>query len=220
MKKFLSVLLSAGLVFSISNAIAAEPQNLSHIKKSLIQYHDSGAYDKDISIAMNRALQYLKQRVEENKSGKKKLAVVLDIDETSLSNYNDMHAMDFGGSVEQIQLAEDKGTDPVIEPTLKLYQYAKANNVAVFFLTARHESEREITSQNLKAGGYDNWDGLILRDGEFTKGSSSIYKTAMRKKIVSDGFDIALNIGDQQSDLEGGYADKTIKLPNPYYFTP
>lgn len=219
MKKFLSALLSTALVFTFTNAIAAEPTNLSDIKKSLIQYHDSGAYEKDINIAMSRALQYLKQRVEENKSGKKKLAVVLDIDETSLSNYNDMRAMDFGGSVEQIQLAEDKGTNPAIESTLKFYQYAKANNVAVFFITARHESEREITAQNLKAAGYDAWDGLVLRDGEFTKGASSVYKTEMRKKIIKEGYDIALNIGDQKSDLDGGYADKTIKLPNPYYFT-
>lgn len=220
MKKFLSALLVSTLVFSISNAMAVEPQNIAVIKQALIKYHDSGAYDKDINTAMNRAMQYLKQRVAENKSANKKLAVVLDIDETSLSNYGDMRQMDFGGTLEQIQLSEDKGTDPVIEPTLKLYQYAKANNVAVFFITGRHESEREATAQNLKAAGYDNWDGFILRDGEFTKSPAGVYKTAMRKKLTSEGYDIVLNIGDQLSDLDGGYADKTIKLPNPYYFIP
>jgi predicted secreted acid phosphatase len=220
MKKILSGLLTAGLVFSISSAMAEEPQNIALVKQSLIQYHDSGAYNKDINATMTQALQYLKKRVAENKTIHKKLAIVLDIDETSLSNYSDMHELDFGGSMEQIALAEDKGTDPVIAPTLKLYQYAKANKVAVFFITGRHENEREVTAQNLKSVGYDNWDGLTLRDGEYTKSPAAVYKAAIRKKLVSEGYDIALNIGDQTSDLAGGYADKTFKLPNPYYYIP
>jgi len=27
-------------------------------------------------------------------------------------------------------------------------------------------------------------------------------------------------MGDQESDLRGGYAEKTFKLPNPVYFLP
>jgi hypothetical protein len=27
-------------------------------------------------------------------------------------------------------------------------------------------------------------------------------------------------MGDQESDLSGGYAEKTFKLPNPVYFLP
>ena len=29
-----------------------------------------------------------------------------------------------------------------------------------------------------------------------------------------------VNLGDQRSDLEGGYAERTFKLPNPVYFLP
>ena len=29
-----------------------------------------------------------------------------------------------------------------------------------------------------------------------------------------------LNVGDQWSDLQGGYADQVLKLPNPTYFLP
>ncbi len=29
-----------------------------------------------------------------------------------------------------------------------------------------------------------------------------------------------LNVGDQDSDLEGGYARNRVKLPNPFYFIP
>lgn len=220
MKKIFSGLLAAGLMFAVSNVMAVEPQNIAVVKKALVEYHDSGAYNKDINAVMNNALHYLKQRVAANKTAQKKLAIVLDIDETSLSNYSDMVELNFGGTLEQITLAEDKGSDPAIDATLKLYQYAKANKVAVFFITGRHENEREVTAQNLKAAGYENWDGLILRDGEFTKSPAAVYKTAMRKKLTGEGYDIVLNIGDQRSDLEGGYADKTFKLPNPYYFIP
>jgi predicted secreted acid phosphatase len=46
------------------------------------------------------------------------------------------------------------------------------------------------------------------------------YKSATRAYIESLGYDIVGNFGDQFSDLLGGYADKTFKLPNPNYTRP
>ena len=46
------------------------------------------------------------------------------------------------------------------------------------------------------------------------------YKSATRAHIESLGYDIVANFGDQFSDLEGGHADRTFKLPNPNYFLP
>ena len=46
------------------------------------------------------------------------------------------------------------------------------------------------------------------------------YKSATRAHIESLGYDIVANFGDQFSDLDGGHADKTFKLPNPNYFLP
>ena len=34
------------------------------------------------------------------------------------------------------------------------------------------------------------------------------------------GYDIVANFGDQFSDLNGGFADQTFKVPNPMYFLP
>ena len=34
------------------------------------------------------------------------------------------------------------------------------------------------------------------------------------------GFTIILSVGDQESDLKGGYAERTFKLPNPVYYLP
>ena len=46
------------------------------------------------------------------------------------------------------------------------------------------------------------------------------YKSGTRAYIESQGYDIVGDFGDQFSDLEGGFADKTFKLPNPNYYLP
>jgi predicted secreted acid phosphatase len=220
MKRISSYLLGMVLITAVSCSFAAEPTNLSIAKKSVRRYHDSGEYVKDINTVGNRALAYLEKRVAINNFHQQKPAIVLDIDETSLSNYPDMDKMDFGGTMEQITAAENQAKDPAIETTLKLYNYAKAHNIAVIFLTGRAEKDRAPTEQNLTSAGYQGWEKLILRDGEFIKAPAAVYKTATRKELKAQGYDILLNMGDQFSDLRGGFADKTFKLPNPYYIIP
>ena len=46
------------------------------------------------------------------------------------------------------------------------------------------------------------------------------YKSGTRAYIESQGYDIVADLGDQFSDLLGGYADKTFKMPNPNYYLP
>ncbi|HET7181744.1 MAG TPA: HAD family acid phosphatase [Candidatus Limnocylindrales bacterium] len=46
------------------------------------------------------------------------------------------------------------------------------------------------------------------------------YKSGTRAYIESLGYDIVANFGDQYSDLTGGYADRTFKMPNPNYYLP
>jgi predicted secreted acid phosphatase len=56
-----------------------------------------------------------------------------------------------------------------------------------------------------------------------TAGSSCptiAYKSGTRAYIESLGYDIVGNFGDQFSDLLGGFADKTFKMPNPNYYLP
>jgi hypothetical protein len=43
------------------------------------------------------------------------------------------------------------------------------------------------------------------------------YKSGTRAYIESQGYDIVANLGDQFSDLENGFADKTFKMPDPNY---
>ena len=39
-------------------------------------------------------------------------------------------------------------------------------------------------------------------------------------RIENEGFTILANVGDQDSDLEGGHAKRAFKLPNPMYYIP
>ncbi len=46
------------------------------------------------------------------------------------------------------------------------------------------------------------------------------YKAGTRAYIESQGYDIVADFGDQYSDLNGGYTDRTFKMPNPNYYLP
>ena len=49
------------------------------------------------------------------------------------------------------------------------------------------------------------------------------YKSQTRAYVetrAGGGYRIVANVGDQFSDLIGGHADRTIKLPNPTYYLP
>lgn len=109
--------------------------------------------------------------------------------------------------------------DPAIMPTLSLYKMAIKNKVAVFFITGRQELQRQTTIQNLKSTGYTQYARLYMRKNGDTQEAGK-YKSAIRKKLVAQGYDIIGNIGDQYSDLSGGYADAVYKVPNPMYFIP
>lgn len=217
-----SILVTAGVLSVSATSFAKEPKNLDFVKQTYIKYHDSGEYLRDQTKVVDSAMLYLKNRLATEKKSPthKKFAIILDIDETSLSNYPDMVNMSFGGTDKQICDAEGKGTDPAIQPTLELYRYAKANGVAVFFITGRYENYRDATVKNLQNVGFKDYDGLALKPMSYHESSAAPYKISERVKVESQGYDIVLNLGDELSDLSGGHADKTFKLPDPYYFTP
>jgi hypothetical protein len=75
------------------------------------------------------------------------------------------------------------------------------------------------TLRNLEAAGFAGIerDHLYMRD-QASEGSASIHKIPARAAIEKMGFNIIANIGDQNSDLVGGYAEMTFKVPNPFYF--
>ncbi len=214
-----ALLLIGIFIPTLGFASMMEPLNLDTLKKELVKYHDSQQYNRDLSDAIHDALYYLQFRITQNQRLKrpKKLAMVLNIDETALSNYPAMKRFNFGGTPKEVIAAEQLGNDPAIPFTLALYDYAKSHGVAVFFITGRNEAQRSSTIKNLIVAGYQNWNKLYMKPKKYHHRSLVHYKTEMRKKIDHMGFDIVLNIGDQFSDLKGGHADMDVKLANPYY---
>jgi predicted secreted acid phosphatase len=211
---------------STAGGPAASVPSLVDAKRQVTEYVASGRYDADIAAVVARARTYLTERLA--RGGK--LAVVLDIDETSLSNLPQLRANDYGwivagpcadpsrgpcGLLAWIMLAR---AEP-IRPVLELARFARARGVAVFFLTGRPERLRGATEANLKGAGYE-WTGVILKPDDLVTPSAVDFKAAERRKLVEQGYVIAVNVGDQLSDLDGGDAERTYKLPNPFYFVP
>lgn len=195
----------------------SEPTNIYNAKQDVKAYYTSGGYDQAMNQVGEKAIVYLKSC----KDTPGKLAIVFDIDETTLSNYPVELKMDFGYDPNLFNNFVMSGQAAVIKPSLALFNQAKAQNVAVFFITGRSESQRAATEENLKAAGFEGWTKLILKPDNFPKVGSAIdFKAPQRAKIEQDGYRIILNIGDQYSDLGGGYSDKCFKYPNPFYYIP
>lgn len=200
----------------------AEPPNLDLLKKDIRQWHDAGLYVQEVDQQIEQARRYILEQVQNNQKKAKQdaLAVVLDIDETSLSNYKFIDHSDFANNrqmVEEHILAADS---PAIESMLKLYQDAQRHGVKMFFVTGRNASFKEATELNLSKAGYNQWEDIYFKPAAYSNPSSAPYKTQARIDIEKRGFVIIANIGDQYSDLLGGHAQKTVKLPNPFYFLP
>lgn len=217
-----------------------EPENIDLFKKRLIYYRCT-AYESDLAKVLADAERWIAVRAPQVA----RPAIVLDIDETSLSNWPRIYQDDFAyipigncdfergvacGDLEW----QRSGQAQAIAPTLKLYRVARClgqpepcTKIDVFFVTGRSEIKYKdempsaFTLRNLARAGYDDVasDHLYLRDA----GSPSAvadYKTSKRIDIENRGFTIIASIGDQKSDLAGGHAEMTYKLPNPFYFIP
>jgi acid phosphatase len=200
-----------------------EPENLGVLKAELSNYYAS-QYFADIAQVDRAAVAYIEHRAKKVR----RPALVLDIDETSLSNWTEIAANDFGYIPNGPCTSLPKGPcgarawelsaqAKVIEPTLKLFRAAKAKGVAIFFISGRSEEERAATETNLKNAGYDGWAGLFLVSSQQRPKSITDFKAPTRAEIESQGYTIIANVGDQQSDLKGGHAERKFKLPNPFY---
>lgn len=182
----------------------------------LKNYHDSGKYLAEVSQKVKEAQEYLDSQIRYARKGR--LAIVLDIDETALSNYAALEKMQFAQNGQILANTYLLGQATPIDPVLNLYQHALKNNIAVFFVSSRPQTPEmmEATAQNLKAAGFTQWQDLVLMptDKPFTIAD---FKAHTRGHISAQGYEILLNISSHEADLLGGYAEIRVKLPNPFY---
>jgi hypothetical protein len=209
-----------------------QPLNLGELKEQLTDYKCFGQYDREVADRLMDAQTYVDVR-----SGQvTHPAIVLDIDETSLSNWPEIFVDDFGFIPSGACNVSDgpcgdaawelSGQSLVVEPTLRLFNEAKSKNVKIFFITGRRDTPalRLATEKNLRAVGFDGWEALYMRPPAPAAGPDPFpnvqaFKTGKRAEI-SKNFTVIANIGDQRSDLDGGFAERTWQVPNPFYYIP
>jgi acid phosphatase len=214
----------SGAIFVTS---PGQPLNVGDAMLAATAYHDSGTYDRDVDLVAQQAAQWIAERAP----SAPRPALVLDVDDTALSNWEVIVRDDFGRPVPgPCDLALDApcgwaawdqlGRDPAIVPTLQVFQKARALGVAVFFITGRPENQRQATERNLAAVGYAGYEKLYAVPEGMHFSSATDFKAPVRAEIEQAGFTIIANMGDQPSDLFGGHAERMFLLPNPFYRVP
>ncbi|MGW3737397.1 HAD family acid phosphatase [Streptomyces sp. NPDC005148] len=158
---------------------------------------DYGTWQRDVAAVIDVARPYIQQRIAQTPAGQKP-AIVLDIDNSSLET--DFHYF-------------WTFPTPAIAQVRDLVRYAASQGVAIFFVTARPGIIASLTQHNLTAVGYPV-TGLYVRDLPDLFDEVSTYKTAKRAEIEARGYTIIANIGNNESDLVGGHAERTFKLPD------
>ncbi|MEV8389029.1 MULTISPECIES: HAD family acid phosphatase [unclassified Streptomyces] len=181
----------------VTSAAAAEtaPARTTSADAS-VKAVDHTVWQRDVAAVVAEARPWIESRTAS--AGGEKQAIVLDIDNTSLET----HFHPFW------QLPT-----PAVADVRELARYADSRGVAVFFVTARPGIIYSLTEWNLKEAGYPV-DGLYVRDLPDIFAEVSAYKTEKRAEIEAKGYTIIANIGNNTTDIVGGHAERTFKLPD------
>jgi hypothetical protein len=209
------------------------------------QFAATSNYAREASKVASEGARYLSHH---RAHGHVTKAIVLDVDATTLAtwNYEVFSNWAYNPATNADYVNGQKF--PAVPGMVATVRTAEREGYAIFYLTGRPTSQEQATLGNLTADGVGVDAGFpkptTLRGGEdglFTKPDVSAYpaylkkacaadpdgkcttihyKAATRAHIESLGYDIVANFGDQYSDLKGGYADQTFKLPNPNYYLP
>lgn len=210
--------------------------NLGKVKNQIEAYYgDTGdhvaskysTYAHDVAHVRKRARRMLPRLIR--RVGDTPV-VLVDVDDTTLLTYNYEATNDFGYDPEEnADYIHNHGMRAVFGMP-KLLNRASRMGAEVYYLTGRPESQKADTMRGLENAGYpDVTDKRVYLHNEENPPSyltcapdcSTVqYKSLTRKHIDSLGNQIVLNMGDQHSDLKGGFSDRTLKLPNPMYFLP
>jgi hypothetical protein len=220
-----------------ARVITHEPANIDLVRTQIYAYYgDPGktgtasrqsGYGYDMGKVEAKLSHLLKQRQHWRYGGDKK-TVLFDVDDTTLLTYPYEIASNFAyDPVENAKWVLGEKF-PQTFGMVKLVRQAKRMGYDVVYLTGRPSSQQDATIGNLTKVGYPTPDAIYTRDKANPPDymtcapdcSTIDYKSLTRKHINATGNHIVANVGDQFSDLAGGFADKTFKLPNPMYYLP
>jgi predicted secreted acid phosphatase len=217
--------------------------NIDSVKSTIRAYYNApgGIADKSSSpyITQMKAIEaaqwaYLDAARDAAHAAHRKPALVFDADDTTLWTYDmedsAMH-FNFDPALQNTWVME--GRFPATPGMVSFVNQARKRGFAIFGITGRRHAQEDATLANLDVVGYKpfkdknfftKWDGADTNKPAYVTCVAACttveFKANTRKYIESQGYEIVLNVGDQWSDLQGGYADRSLKLPNPTYYLP
>lgn len=209
------IFLTIFLIFSFMGSKKNPPEviNIHEAKDSVKKYYESGKYIQDVTGQVTRAKKYITSRLKKVKNNEK-IAIVFSLDDTILSQYNYAMESDFSLLEGISNKWKMDAKVPPLNPIIDLYNFAKSKKLSVFIITNRGIDLKESTLQNLNLVGINDYNEIFFIPNNKSYSTLQEFKTQIRKNITESGYTIIVNIGDQSSDLKGGFAEMTYKLPN------
>jgi hypothetical protein len=193
-------------------------------------FSPTGAYANEVGGIVDGAESYLQRpTVTRGNVNFNQKAILFDVDDTTLNTYSYEIYTNFVYNPTSNATFVNSGVFRAVPHMVDLEHFAESRGYKIFFLTGRPETQRVGTVANLTNEGYDVQNSkLYLKDYTVDTWLSPCapscttiqYKSLTRAHIESLGYNIVANFGDQFSDLIGGFADQTFKMPNPMYFLP
>ncbi len=190
-----------------------KPKNLTLAKEEIEEYYEKGFFASDVKLLVDQAIEYFYPRICCGPDS----AVIFDIDDTLLWSYYDMKKIQFGFVPPLYHEWVLKAQSPAVPHVKRLYDFFVDRGCKIILLTGRRFDERSATIENLKNQGFNKIDLLITREENELNLTAVEYKIKHRKVLQEKGYRIIASIGDQYSDLEGGYAEYKVKIPNYTY---
>lgn len=160
----------------------------SGARGSVLVMDDAGEYEPTFAAIVHWLRDH---RARLTRDGQR-LAVVLDIDETALLNK--------AGRVHRNVIIH------------AFYTELRRLGVEVFFVTARPEQYRAHTLSQLRRLEYDAHAGLFMMP-DAGQDPAAFKRNVRRRLVEQGGYRVLANVGDQWTDMSGGYYDMGIKLP-------
>lgn len=223
MKKALTILSITLLLVACGSHECKQVKNCYEVNSGLPQFSKTrliyvnylyhGGWTRDQEKVAQEAEDYLMHSVNNDSNNNQKLAIVTNLDETLLEY---PYLLDYEPNMTLIKKHQMQGDFKAIKPAIELLNLAKKNHVSLFIITGRSPDEKAVTIKNLTEQGITGWTGIYFKPKAIKNVAQ--FKQSMRKMITDKGYKIIVNLGDQYSDLCGGYTEMNFKLPNPFYY--
>src|SRR3990172_11071140 len=144
----LHLYLNLSLAFSMISCSHALV-NIDIAKDQIASYYESGQFERELTEIINDAKEkFSKVELEPNS------AVVFDIDETTLDNYEAIKQIGFGYEKKYWDKWIEKASAPANPQVKDMYDFLVKKGFKIIFITGKKDYQYNATFKNLNAAGY------------------------------------------------------------------